>query len=227
MAWPKSFHPAGLIEKLKQKIASLQQQWRSTRAENERLRKENEQLRQEQGRLRGERERLREENERLKRQLEEAQRANKRQAAPFSRGQRKANPKPPGRKPGTAYGQHYRKTIPQQVDQVIAVPLPAQCGCGGALKVEKIEPQYQHEVVRKTIWRRVDIAVGRCRRCGRRVQGRDPRQTSDALGAAAVQLGPEALALAVRMNKGLGMPHGDVAAVLQDGFGLRVHRSTI
>src|SRR5256884_6154358 len=84
MAWPKSFHPAGLIEKLKQKIASLQQQWRSTRAENERLRKENEQLRQEQGRLRGERERLREENERLKRQLEEAQRANKRQAAPFS-----------------------------------------------------------------------------------------------------------------------------------------------
>src|SRR5207249_3244929 len=32
---------------------------------------------------------------------------------------------------------------------------------------------------------------------------------------------------AVRMNKGLGMPHGDVAAVLQDGFGLRVHRSTI
>src|SRR6266705_1162274 len=243
MAWPNSFHPARLIAKSKQKNASLQQQWRSTRAENERLRKENEQLRrrekelereqeqlrQEQGRLRGERERLREENERLKRQLEEAQRANKRQAAPFSRGQRKANPKPPGRKPGTAYGQHYRKTIPQQVDQVIAVPLPAQCGCGGALKVEKIEPQYQHEVVRKTIWRRFDIAVGRCRRCGRRVQGRDPRQTSDALGAAAVQLGPEALALAlaVRMNKGLGMPHGDVAAVLQDGFGLRVHRSTI
>src|SRR5205807_9006201 len=105
MAWPKSFHPASLIEKLKQKIASLQQQWRSTRAENERLRKENEQLRQEQGTLRGERERLREDNKRLKRQLEEAQRANKRQAAPFSRGQRKANPKPPGRKPGTAYGQ--------------------------------------------------------------------------------------------------------------------------
>src|SRR5205085_6684682 len=95
MAWPKSFHPAGLIEKLKQKIVSLQQQWRSTRRENERLRKEIEQLRwrekelereqehlrKEQGRLRGERERLREENERLKRHLEEAQRANKRQAA--------------------------------------------------------------------------------------------------------------------------------------------------
>src|SRR5262249_58031585 len=66
-----------------------------------------------------------------------------------------------------------------------------------------------------------------CRACGRRVQGRDPRQTSDALGAAAVQVGPEALALAVRMNKGLGMADGAVQAVVQDGFGLRVHRRTI
>lgn len=241
MAWPKTFHPGGLIEKLKRKIASLQQQWRSTRRENERLRKENEQLRREQGqlrqeqerlrqereRLRQEQERLRQENERLKRQLEEAQRASKRQAAPFSRGWRKADPKPPGRKPGAAYGRRYGKAIPKHVDEVIQVPLPARCSCGGRVKVEKVEPQYQHEVVRKTMWRRFDIAIGRCRMCGRRVQGRDPRQTSNALGAAAVQVGPEALALAVRMNKGLGMPHGDVAAVLQDGFGLRVHRSTI
>ena len=230
MAWPKTFHPGGLIEKLKQKIASLQQRWRSTRRENERLRKENEQLRREQGQLRQERERLRQENERLKRQLEQAQRVNKRQAAPFSRGQRKANPKPPGRKPGAAYGRRYGKALPKQVDEVIPVPLPARCSCGGRVeveKVEKVEQQYQHEVVRKTIWRRFDIAIGRCQVCGRRVQGRDPRQTSNALGAAAVQVGPEALALAVRMNKGLGMPHGDVAAVLQDGFGLRLHRSTI
>lgn len=227
MAWPKRLHPAGLIEKLRQKIASLQQQWRSTRRENERLRKEIEQLRQERERLRQEQGRLRQENERLKRQLEEAQRTSKRQAAPFSRGRRKVDPKPPGRKPGAAYGRRYGKAIPKHVDEVIPVPAPARCSCGGRVKAEKVEPQYQHEVVRKTIWRRFDIAIGRCRVCGRRVQGRDPRQTSDALGAAAVQLGPEALALAVRMNKGLGMPHGDVAAVLQDGFGLRVHRSTI
>src|SRR5437868_13105414 len=158
------------LREWKRKIEQLRQRWRAVRQENERLRKENEVLRRREKQWERERERLREENERLKRQLEEAQRANKRQAAPFSRGQRKANPKPPGRKPGTAYGRHYRKTIPQQVDQVIAVPLPAQCGCGGALKVEKIEPQYRHEVVRKTIGRRFDIAVGRCRRCGRRVQ---------------------------------------------------------
>src|ERR1700694_1042263 len=235
MAWPKNFNPAGIIEKLKQKISSLEQR---TRLEIERLQKENEQLRwrekqlereqeqlrQEQQRLERERERLREENERLKRQLEQAQRANKRQAAPFSRGRRNANPKPPGRKSGAAYGQRYRKAIPENVDEVIAVPLPEQCGCGGALEVEKIEAQYQQEIVRKTIWRRFKIAIGRCQRCGQRVQGRDPRQTSDALGAAAVQLGPNALALAVKMNKGLGMPHADAAAGLEGGFHLPVNR---
>ena len=41
-----------------------------------------------------------------------------------------------------------------------------------------------------------------------------------------MQLGPEALALGVKMNKALGMPHVDVA-VLQDGFGLGVNRSTM
>jgi transposase len=42
-----------------------------------------------------------------------------------------------------------------------------------------------------------------------------------------VQLGSDALALAVQMNKGLGMPHADVAAVLKDGFQLQVNRSTV
>jgi transposase len=241
MAWPKPLKVAGIIESLKQKIASLQERWRGARQEIEQLRKENEQLRrrekqlereqeqwrQEEQRLRQEQERLRQENEKLKRQLEEAQRANKRQAAPFSRGRQKINPKRPGRKPGAAYGRRYSKAIPKEVDEVIAVPLPAHCSCGGTVEEEKVESQFQQEVVRKTIWRRFDIAIGHCRKCHRRVQGRDWRQTSDALGAAAVQVGPNALALGVKMNKGLGMPHGDVATVLQDSFGLRVHRSTI
>ncbi|HXP17738.1 MAG TPA: IS66 family transposase [Terriglobales bacterium] len=227
MAWPKVLNAAGVIEELKRKIASIQEQWRGTRRENERLRKENEELRRREEQWEQERERLREENERLKKQLEEAQRANKRQAAPFSRGQRKPNPKPPGRKSGSAYGQRHSKAIPDQVDEVIAVPPPRQCECGGILEVESNQPQYQQEIVRKTIWRRFDIAISRCTVCHKRVQGRDPRQTSDALGAAAVQLGPDALALGVKMNKGLGMPHADVAAVLQDGFQLRVNRSTI
>src|SRR6266571_3136572 len=234
MPWPKVLHAAGVIEELKRKIALIQEQWRGTRRENERLRKENEELQrrekqweQREKQWEQEQERLREENERLKKQLEEAQRTNKRQAAPFSRGEPKPNPKPSGRNSGSAYGKRHSKAIPEQVDEVVAVPPPGQCECGGMLEVESIQSQFQQEIVRKTIWRRFDIAICRCTVCHKRVQGRDRRQTSDALGAAAVQLGPDALALGIKMNKGLGMPHADVAAVLQDGFQLRVNRSTI
>jgi transposase len=225
--WPKAFDPATVIREWKRKIASIREQWQGARRENERLRKEVEQLRRREKQLEQEREQLREENEKLKRQLEEAQRASKRQAAPFSRGTRKQNPKTPGRKSGANYGPRFSKPAPPQVDEVIAVPPPTRCSCGGALEVERIEPQYQQEIVRRTFWRRFDISICRCQVCHKRVQGRDPRQTSDALGAAAVQLGSEALALAVKMNKDLGMPHADVAAVLQDGFQLQVNRSTI
>jgi transposase len=243
-----AFNPIASLRHWKDKVAELQARWRGAQREIEQLGKENEALRWESGHLRKEqerleqereqlerqrqplereRERLRQENEKLKRQLEEAQRAAKRQAAPFSRGTRKPNPKTPGRKPGASYGQRHGKAIPKKVDEVIAVPPPSHCECGGPLEVERIESQYQQEIVRKTIWRRFDFAICGCQKCHKRVQGRDPRQTSDALGAAAVQLGPEAWALAVKMNKELGIPHADVAAVLQDGFQLQVNRSTI
>lgn len=228
MAWPQALNPVAIINDLKRKIASLRRQWRDTRSENEQLRNENEQLRQEKERLERERDRWREQAEKLKKQLDQALRANKRQAAPFSRGQRNPHPQRSGRKAGQAYGSHRRKQIPEQVDEVIAVPPPAQCpDCGGKLTQEDIQAQYQEEIVRKTIWRRFDIPICRCMVCQRRVQPRHPLQTSDALGAAAVQLGPDALALGVHLNKGLGLPHADVAAVLQHGYGMQVQRSTI
>ena len=46
--------------------------------------------------LQRELERIQEENEQLRKDLELAQRAARRQAAPFSRGQRKSHPKSPG-----------------------------------------------------------------------------------------------------------------------------------
>src|SRR5437879_964416 len=193
------------LREWKRKIEQLRQRWRAVRQENERLRKENEVLRRREKQWERERERLREENDRLRQQLEEAQRANKRQAAPFSRGTRKEHPKTPGRKPGAAYGRRYCKLPPKQVDEIVPVPLPRRCSCRGRVVFDRTESQYQQEIVRKTIWRRFDIDIGHCEKCHKRVQGRDSRQTSDALGAAKVQLGPEALALAVRMNKDLAM----------------------
>jgi len=64
------------------------------------------------------------ENERLRQQLEEALRVNKRSAAPFSKGEPKKNPKPPGRKPGAAYDSRATKPVPSRVGEQIHVPLP-------------------------------------------------------------------------------------------------------
>ena len=90
--------------------------------------------------------------------------------------------------------------------------------------MERIDSQYQHEIVRKTIWRRLDIPICRCTVCHQRVQGRDPRQTSDALGAAASQVGPDAQAAAALLNKQAGLSHAKVAAVFQALFGLDLTR---
>jgi len=105
-----AFDPIATLREWKHKVASLQERWRGARLEIEQLRQENEKLRRREQQLERrekqldrEQERLRQENERLKRQLEQAQRASKRQAAPFSRGTRKQNPKTPGCKSGSAY----------------------------------------------------------------------------------------------------------------------------
>ena len=64
-----------------------------------------------------------------------------------------------------------------------------------------------------TLLTRFDIAVGVCRCCGRRVQGRHAEQTSDALGAAAAQIGPRALATAAWLHKTCGMPLAKICAL--------------
>jgi len=182
-------------------------------------------VQQENDRLRKEIERLRHESERLRRELEAALRASKRQAAPHSRGAPKHNPKRPGRKPGRSYGRQACRPIPARVDETIAVPLPDHCPhCGGGVEPERCETQYQEEIVRRTVVRRFDITVGRCRECQRRVQGRHRLQTSDALGVGSVQLGPEALTLAAILNKQMGLSLGHTRQVLSYGFGLRVSR---
>lgn len=203
------------------RIRELAQELRRTREEGNRARQRIKQLEQEN-------QRLEEENKRLRNELETAQRAARRQAAPFSRGQSKRHPRPPGRKPGAAHGQHHRRPIPDHVDEEIIVSAPSQCpACGGPLTVERVESQYQEEIVRRTWVRRFQVPVCRCAQCEQRVQGRHPLQTSDALGAAAVQVGPEAVTLGVLMNKSLGLPHADAATILQQGFGLTMSRGGI
>jgi transposase len=210
----KSLSPVRRIRELVQELQRVREEGERARHRIEQLEKENQ--------------RLEEENKRLRKDLETAQRAARRQAAPFSRGKPKSQPKRPGRKSGASHGPHHQRPIPNHVDEEIHVSAPAQCpACGGPLRVERVESQYQEEIVRRTWVRRFHIPVCRCARCDQRVQGRHSLQTSDALGAAAVQVGPEAVTLGVLMNKALGLPHADAAAILQQGFGLTMSRSGI
>ena len=210
----KSLNPIARIQELTRRLRQTGEQLDQALREKQRLENENA--------------RLREENARLQKELETAQGAAKRQAAPFSRGKRKSQPKTAGRKSGKGYGKHHRRPIPDHVDEPITVPVPEKCPkCSGALTVERIEAQYQEEIVRCTWIRRFDIPICRCVQCGKRVQGRHPLQTSDAIGAAAVQVGPEALTLGVLMNKAQGLPHADAAAILKQGFHLQMSRSGI
>src|SRR5438876_749032 len=198
------------------------------RSERDQAQQERDQAQREKARLEQEAQRLREKIDELRKELEAAQRAARRQAAPYSRGKRRTKPKPPGRKPGAKYGKQHNRPIPDHVDEEITVAAPEKCpGCGGPLTLERMEEQYQEEIVRRTFVRRFHIPSWRCGRCGKRVQGRHPLQTSDAIGAAAVQVGPEALSLGVLMNKAQGLPHADVAAILKQGFHLQMSRSGI
>jgi transposase len=168
------------------------------------------------GGLRVENERLLAENTRLRSQLEAARRAGKRQAAPFSRGEPKQDPGRSGRKPGELYGAKGHRRVPDHVDEEIVVGLPEACACcSGELEFLDEVDQYQEELVEvRGHVRRFRIARGRCRRCGKRAQGRHPDQTSDAVGAAASQLGPRAVAVAAQLNKELGVAMGKVAQIL-------------
>lgn len=174
-------------------------------------------------------ERLRQENERLRRALEEALRGAKRQAAPYSRGAPKKNPKTPGRKRGSCYGRKGNRAVPPRVDETLEAPLPPECPhCAGDVRETEVVDQYQTEIPKPQLqYIRFRVHVGCCRQCGRRVQGRHPRQTSDAVGSAASQLGPRAVALATQLNKGLSLPYGKTAQVLKEGWGLEVTRGGV
>ena len=205
------------------RIRELAEELGRTRRERDQARTESEDRQKELERIQEENQRLREENQRLREDLEAAQRAAKRQAAPFSRGKPKPNPQRPGRKSGAAHGPHHHRPFPDHVDEEIQVAAPEKCpDCGGPLTIERVDKQYQEEIVRRTYVRRFHIPICRCQQCAKRVQGRHPLQTSDALGAAAVQVGPEAVALGVLMNKSMGLPHADAAAILKHGFRLRM-----
>jgi transposase len=162
----------------------------------------------------------------LTRKLEESQRQSKRQAAPFSKGKPKTKPKPPGRKPNDGGVHSCRiKPRPEQIDENLEASLPDACPhCQGDLVETEIAEQFQTEIPRKPLIRRFRVHIGRCNCCGQRIQGRHPLQTSDALGAAASQIGPDAQAAIAILHTQTGLSHGKVISVFDTLFGIKLTR---
>jgi transposase len=165
----------------------------------------------------------------LEKIIEELRRGGKRQAAPFSKGDPKSDPQRPGRKPAERYGKRACRPVPEQVDETIAVDSPGTCEvCSGSVRLAGEERQYQIDLpeIRPQTTEFV-LQVSECTQCGHRMRGRHPRQTSQAIGSAGVQIGPGVVSLALFLNKVGGLSYGKITTALEQMAGLRVARSTL
>ena len=167
--------------------------------------------------------------ERLERKNEALSRAAKRQAAPFSRGTLKADPSRRGRKPGRRYGKRAWRAVPGMVDRIVHVPAPMYCpACEKPAELVGQHRQWQSDIpLQNATTTEFVMDVARCTNCGRELRARHVEQTSAAVGAAAVQIGPRAVAFAAKLNKECGVSFERVADLLEKGFGLQASRSTL
>lgn len=172
-----------------------------------------------------------EENRRLREKVDDQQRGQKRQAAPFSKGRPKKDPKRPGRKRGKDHGTHRHRTEPleHEVTEHHQAPLPECCpACGKKrLVVTGTVKQFQTEIPADLIVRCFHIERGQCADCQHHVQGRHALQTADAIGAAGSQLGPRAHAVIAILNKTHGLSCGKIRSFFKQVFGLEIARATV
>ena len=168
----------------------------------------------------------------LRKQLAAAQRAGKRQAAPFSKGERTSKPSRPGRKPGMG-NFSYRK--PPSVDELTApitdVSVSAEScpECGGILEHEGESLAYVTDIpeMPRPEVRGYCVQICRCRDCGRRVRGRHPDVGPDQYGASAHRVGRRVMAAAHMLHYGVGIPVRRVPTVLRALTGVELSQSAI
>jgi len=117
---------------------------------------------------------------------------------------------------------------PGPPDRDLVAPLPERCPEGGGeVCHDRDEEQWQVEIPDpKVVTTRFTVAIGHCFGCDRRLQGRHRDQGCDALGAAGVQIGPNAKAFGAWLHYGLGLSFGRVGQVLGH-LGLPVSRAAI
>lgn len=165
----------------------------------------------------------------LREEVEQLRREGKRQAAPFSKGKRIENRKPPGRKPGQ--GPFSRRSAPlEEATETIIAAAPECCPhCGGDLEQEKEEVATTTDLALRprpviTAYR---VAVCRCRKCGKTVRGSAPGLAPDQTGATAHRVGAGVMAAAHTLHYAIGIPVRRVPAVLGELTGVSLTQSAI
>lgn len=157
----------------------------------------------------------------LEAELAEARQVAARQAAPFRRREQLKKPaeeqKSPGRKPGH---EGHARAIPARIDQAHEVPLACCPQCQGALENVRRREQVVEELPPVEPLRvKLITYTGECPHHGL-VESRHPLQTSTAVGAAGVHLGPRAQATAVALSHQSGLSTRRTCQVLKTLCGL-------
>jgi hypothetical protein len=175
---------------------------------------------------------LQRQNEDLRKQIEELRRKDKRSAAPFSKGVRKKNPQPSGRKP--AQGEFSRRPAPPtDAHSAPPVEVPVEetrCPfCGGALDPEKPEEASVTDMpaTPEPEVRLFQVQVCRCRNCGRKTRGKHPDVAPDQYGATAHRVGPRIKATAHSLHYGHGVPVRRLPGILQEMTGITITQSAL
>jgi transposase len=171
-------------------------------------------------------------HEALRAEIDELKRGGKRQAAPFSKGTRMAEPKPPGRKPGSGPFRYREVPPPETITEPpvdVRAFLEACPVCGGPLAEERVDFVYRTElpegprpqVTRYRVW------VCRCTVCGQPVRGQHPDVALDQYGATAHRLGPRVMAAAHALHYGVGIPVRKVPLVMAALTGVRLTQGAL
>ena len=168
----------------------------------------------------------------LQKRLAEAQRAGKRQAAPFSKGERTAKPRRPGRRPGKGWFS-YRKppSHDELTEPIIDVPVSGDScpGCGGILEHEHVGYAYVTDIppMPRPDVKSYRVQICRCASCGRRVRGRHGDIAPDQYGARAHRVGTRVMAAAHVLRHGAGVPVRKIPSILRTLTGVKISQSAI
>jgi transposase len=182
--------------------------------------------------LQSQNEALQSQVEALRAEMETLKRGGPRQAAPFSKGKPKADPKPPGRKKGQGLFTYRRAPHPVEITEPpVDVPVRRACclSCGGALIEDRVDFAFVTDLppVVKPLVREYRVSVCRCEACGERVRGEHPDLAPGQWGASAHRLGARLKAVGHALHYDLGVPMRKVPELLRLLCGVRVTQSAL